>query len=77
MNAIVGALNQENSLVGAFSVITNLCVDLRFKLLSGHLAPQLNFQFLTSGLSAQESGVKTGGRGSMEQAASGPTVLLS
>ena len=63
MKAIVGAFNQENSLVGALSVITNHRVDLLFKLLSGHLAPQLNFQFLTSGLSAQESGVKTGGRG--------------
>ena len=29
---IVVALNQEKSLVGAFSVITNICEDLRFKL---------------------------------------------
>ena len=28
---LVGAFNQEKALVEAFSVITNLCVDLRFK----------------------------------------------
>ena len=30
--ALVGAFNQEKALVGAFSVITNLWMDLRFKL---------------------------------------------
>ena len=30
--SLVGAFNQEKALVGALSVITNLCVDLRFKL---------------------------------------------
>ena len=29
---LVGAFNQEKALVEAFSVITNLCVNLRFKL---------------------------------------------
>ena len=32
MKAIVAAFNQEKALVGAFSVITNLRMDLRFKL---------------------------------------------
>ena len=32
VKTLVGAFNQEKSLVGAFSVITNLRVDLRFKL---------------------------------------------
>ena len=30
--ALVGTFNQEKALVGAFSMITNLRVDLRFKL---------------------------------------------
>ena len=32
MTVLVGTFNQEKALVGAFSVITNLHVDLRFKL---------------------------------------------
>ena len=32
MRALVGAFNQEKALVGAFSVVTSLCVNLRFKL---------------------------------------------
>ena len=32
MKALVGAFNQEKALVGAFSAITNFCVDLRLKL---------------------------------------------
>ena len=32
MKAVVGALNQEKALEGAFSVITNIGVDIRFKL---------------------------------------------
>ena len=32
MKAVVAAFNQEKALVGAFSVITNFCVDLHFKL---------------------------------------------
>ena len=32
VKALVGAFNQEKALVGAFSVITNLRMDLRFKL---------------------------------------------
>ena len=32
MKALVGTFNQEKALVGAFSVITNLRMDLRFKL---------------------------------------------
>ena len=32
VKVLVGAFNQEKALVGAFSVITNLRVDLRFKL---------------------------------------------
>ena len=32
MKAVVAAFNQEKALVGAFSVITNLRMDLRFKL---------------------------------------------
>ena len=32
MKAVVAAFNQEKALVGAFSVITNLQMDLRFKL---------------------------------------------
>ena len=32
MKALVGTFNQEKALVGAFSVIMNLRVDLRFKL---------------------------------------------
>ena len=32
MKAVVGAFNQEKALVGAFSVITNLWMNLRFKL---------------------------------------------
>ena len=32
VKALVGAFNQEKALVGAFSVIMNLRVDLRFKL---------------------------------------------
>ena len=31
VKALVGAFNQEKNLVGAFSVITNLRMDLRFK----------------------------------------------
>ena len=34
MKAGVAAFNQEKALVGAFSVITNLRVDIRFKLYS-------------------------------------------
>ena len=34
VKALVGAFNQEKALVGAFCVITTLCVDLRFKLQS-------------------------------------------
>ena len=34
MKAVVAAFNQEKALVGAFSVITNLRMDLRFKLYS-------------------------------------------
>ena len=37
MKALVGAFNQEKALVGAFSVITNLRMDLRFKLYVLHL----------------------------------------
>ena len=33
MKAVVAAFNEEKALVGAFSVITNLQMDLRFKLL--------------------------------------------
>ena len=32
VKAVVAAFNQEKALVGAFSVITNLRIDLRFKL---------------------------------------------
>ena len=32
MKAVVATFNQEKALIGAFSVITNLRVDLRFKL---------------------------------------------
>ena len=32
VKGLVGAFNQEKALEGAFSVITNLRVDLRFKL---------------------------------------------
>ena len=32
MKALVGAFNQEKALLGAFSVIMNLRMDLRFKL---------------------------------------------
>ena len=32
VKALAGAFNQEKALVGAFSMITNLCVDLRLKL---------------------------------------------
>ena len=32
VKAVVAAFNQEKALVGAFSVITNLRMDLRFKL---------------------------------------------
>ena len=32
MKVVVAAFNQDKALVGAFSVITNLCVDLRRKL---------------------------------------------
>ena len=35
MIAVVAAFNQEKGLVGAFSVITNLRVDLRLKLYCG------------------------------------------
>ena len=34
--AVVAAFNQEKALVGVFSVIMNLQVDLRFKLYKGH-----------------------------------------
>ena len=34
VKALVGAFNQEKAQVGAFSVITNLRIDLRFKLYS-------------------------------------------
>ena len=36
MKALVGAFNQEKALVGAFSVITNLRMNLRFKLYAAH-----------------------------------------
>ena len=32
MKVLVGAFYHKKALVGAFSVITNICVDLRFKL---------------------------------------------
>ena len=32
VKALVGSFNQERALVGVFSVITNLQMDLRFKL---------------------------------------------
>ena len=32
MKALVGAFNQEKALVGAFSMIADLRIDLRFKL---------------------------------------------
>ena len=35
MNVLVGTFNQENALVGAFCVITNFRVDLRFYSFSG------------------------------------------
>ena len=35
MKAVVTAFNQEKALVGAFSVITNLRMDIRFKLYYG------------------------------------------
>ena len=37
MKAVVAAFNQEKALVGAFFVITNLRMDLRFKLYSLHI----------------------------------------
>ena len=33
---LIGAFNKEKALVGAFSVIMNLRMDLRFKLYLGH-----------------------------------------
>ena len=41
MKAVVAAFNQEKALVGAFSVITTLLVDLRFKLYSLSATKQL------------------------------------
>ena len=40
MKAVVAAFNQEEALVGAFSVITNLQMDLRFKLYWGLLGAE-------------------------------------
>ena len=55
MKALVGAFNQEKALVGAFSVIMNLCVDLRVKLedrykLEPHLVSSLHLQDRTPSL---------------------------
>ena len=41
VKALVAAFNQENALVGAFSVITNLRMDLFESLLSRLAAPDL------------------------------------
>ena len=41
MKAVVAAFNQEKALVGAFSVITNLRMDLFESLLSRLAAPDL------------------------------------
>ena len=43
MKAVVAAFNQEKALVGAFSVITNLRMEL-FEALPDQLAPQLLLQ---------------------------------
>ena len=39
VKTLVGAFNQEKTLVGAFSLITNLRVDLRLKLYLGEPEP--------------------------------------
>ena len=52
MKALEGAFNQEKALVGAFSVITNLRMDLRFKLYI-HQATRHTLQFITTQLPTQ------------------------
>ena len=44
MKAVVAAFNQEKALVGAFSVITNLRMEL-FQALEGTLLPLWKFSF--------------------------------
>ena len=50
MKAVVVASNKDEALVGAFSVITNLCVDLRLKLysLDPHLPPPHSLEAVPS-----------------------------
>ena len=54
MKALVGTFNQEKALVGAFSVITNLRVDLRFKLYYKDLARVTAVRVLLSPRTAAE-----------------------
>ena len=44
MEVLVGAFNQEKALVGAFSVITNIRVDLCFQLYLG-VAPLIGVPY--------------------------------
>ena len=57
MKAVVAAFNQEKALVGAFSVITTIWMDLRFKLLVKGLgrsfAPTLTLR-MTFNISSQK-----------------------
>ena len=45
MKAVVAAFNQEKALVGAFSVITNLRIEL-FQALVAAAAAQVNLEFI-------------------------------
>ena len=55
VKAQVGTFNQEKTLVGAFSVITNLRVDLRFKLyIQAAAAPDMSGQLITISCSERE-----------------------
>ena len=60
MKAVVAAFNQEKALVGAFSVITNLRMDLFQALDYTHL--QLDFLVLNSRLQEIRSMVDNGAR---------------
>ena len=65
MKALVGILIQEKALVAAFSAITNLRVDLRFKL------------YLRPGAVHQHSPAPTSEVGVVEPAAPGSVVLAA
>ena len=62
MKAVVAAVNQEKSLVGAFYVITNYRVELRFKLLCAGGARHLGSDVVSTTCQYLQRGGREEGR---------------